>query len=57
MADDLTLFLSIEKYTVGLGIGINIPGNCLAGLLCIKGKKKHTHFYKRIIFLLAKDTQ
>lgn len=49
--------LSVEKYTVGIGIGINIPEKCLAELLCIKGKKVHTCFYKRIIFFLAKDTQ
>lgn len=40
------LLLSVGKYTVGIGIGMNIPEKCLAGLLCIKGKKRICVFTK-----------
>lgn len=50
-------FFSLEYNTTGIRLGINIPEKCLAGLLHIMGKKEHAYLYKRIIFLLAKDTQ
>lgn len=44
-------FFLVEYNTIGVGVDIKIPENCLAGLLHIKRKKEHACFYKRIIFL------
>lgn len=52
------VFFLWNHTTVEIATDINIPEKCLAGLLHGKGEKKeHTCFYKRIIFLLAEDTQ
>lgn len=53
----IIFFFPVEYHIIEIGIDINMPEKCLAGQLHVKGEKEHTCFYKRIVFLLAEDTQ